>query len=97
LFKTLKTFKPFNPNSAVAVGAKSEERTFHSEANGLLSLSGQHTSVLCLCSQIPYAGEEKESAPDLIRGGGWNDLNYLNDLNARNLDRLCRARAALKK
>jgi hypothetical protein len=43
------------------------------------------------------AGEETELAPDLIRGGGWNDLNYLNDLNARNLDWFCRARAAFEK
>jgi hypothetical protein len=42
----------FNPNSAVAVAAKSEEQTFHSEANGLVPLSGQHTAVLCLCSQL---------------------------------------------
>jgi hypothetical protein len=47
------TFNAFNPNSAVAVAAKSEEQTFHSEANGLVPLSGQHTSVLCLCSQLP--------------------------------------------
>jgi hypothetical protein len=38
---------PFNPDSAVGVAAKSEEQTFHSEANGLLPLSGQHTLVLC--------------------------------------------------
>jgi hypothetical protein len=42
----------FSPNSVVAVAAKREEQTFHSEANGLLPLSDQHTSVLCLCSQL---------------------------------------------
>ena len=41
-----------NPDSAVAIAAKSEEQTFHSEANGLLPLSGQHASVLRLCIQI---------------------------------------------
>jgi hypothetical protein len=41
-----------NPDSAGAIAAKSEEQTFHSEANRLLLLSGQHTSVLCSCIQF---------------------------------------------
>jgi hypothetical protein len=35
VFKSFKAFNrcaPFNPNSVVAVAAKSEEQTFHSEA-----------------------------------------------------------------
>jgi hypothetical protein len=36
------------PDSAVAIAAKSEQQTLHSEANRLLLLSGQHTSVALL-------------------------------------------------
>jgi hypothetical protein len=41
-----------NPDSAVAISAKSEEQTFHNEANRVLPLSGQRTSVRRLCIQI---------------------------------------------
>ena len=50
---TGKLEESFIPDSAVAIDAKSEEQIFHSEANRLLPLSRQHTSVLRLCIQIP--------------------------------------------
>jgi len=42
-----------NPDSAVATAAKSEEQTFHSEANRLVLLSGQRAAVVRLWIQIP--------------------------------------------
>jgi hypothetical protein len=35
-----------------------------------------------LLSPPQRRGEETEPARDLIRGGGWNDLNYLNEWNS---------------
>jgi hypothetical protein len=57
----------FNPDSAVATAAKSEEQTFHSEANKLLPLSGQHTPVDCLVSKfhddgLPRTKKDYETA-----------------------------------
>jgi len=49
-----------NPDSAVAIDAKSEERTFRSEANGLLPLSGHRSSVVWWEVKNPQPREAKK-------------------------------------
>jgi hypothetical protein len=49
----VRRLRSFNPNSAAATVAKSEEQTFHGEANGFLPLIGHRSSVLCVHIQIP--------------------------------------------
>jgi hypothetical protein len=45
-FKAFNRYAPFNPDSAVAADAMSEEQTFRSEVNGSLPLSGHRSSVV---------------------------------------------------